>query len=519
MALASRHALCLLCVVALMAVDGVNGMLLSVNRGPVMGGYAATPDEVAWLNIAFVAAKLIAFLSMSPRVDRHGPAKVTLRAGLLLVVFTGALAIAPDLQTAIAIRAAQGVFGALVLIAAQTLVFRSHPIGRQPLLQAALALAVVVVPVIVAPALHGWATDAYDWRMLFVGASATAIVACAVFHVVRPVDSAGVAPQASDRMPLLLMAPAIVGAVYALQQGPRFDWFDAVHIRVVTVASIVALLAALYAWSRGAAAREFLRDIGRNPDFLFGLCASFFAGFALFGSGAAIPLFGSLVLSLAPEHVGQLALSSALAAIAGLALAGVALQFGRVPVAAPIPVGIALFMAGLWLLSQSSAQTGAPQMATGTWLRGVGIGLLFVALTMTTLGGVARERMAGCIALFSVGRQLGGLAGTAFVSTMLEWRAPAHATALGQYLQPGNADVDAAQAGLANLLMENGYAASDAATASAALMMRSLQQQSGARAFDEVFLSLSMFFLVAIPLLVGTKVLLSRRSSWLRGRS
>lgn len=506
-----RATSCLLCIVVLMAVDGVNGTLLSVNRGQVMGGYAATPDEAAWLNIAYVAAKLIAFLSMSWLVDRHGAAKITLRGGILLALFTGALALAPDLGTAIAVRIAQGVFGALVLVAGQTLVFSSHPAGRQPLLQSALALAIVVVPVMVGPALHGWATDAFDWRVLFVVSSVLAGAACLAFHFVRPVDPPGIHSQPPSSAVPLLLIPAVVGCVYALQQGARFDWFDDRHIRMVAVASIIALIAALFAWSRGAAVHGFLRDAGRNPDFLFGLCASFFAGFALFGSGAAIPLFGNVVLALAPEHIGELALSSALAAAAGLALAGIALQSRRVPVAAPIPVGIALFMAGMWLLSLSSAQTGAPQMTLATWLRGFGMGLLFVSLTMMTLGGLARERMAEGVALFNVGRQAGGLAGMAFVSTMLEWRLPAHATVLAPYLQAGNAEVDAAQAGLSNLLVENGYATSDAATASAALMARMLQKQSGARAFDEIFLSISMFFLVAIPLLVGTKVFLARR--------
>ncbi|WP_342316712.1 MFS transporter [Lysobacter sp. FW306-1B-D06B] len=512
MANALRQAICLLGIVALMAVDGINGTLLVVNRGQVMGGYAATPDEAAWLNIAYLATKLIAFVSTPWLVGRYDAVKTTWVGGLLLAVVTGALAMAPDLTFAIAIRAAQGACGALVLVAAQTLVFQAYPATRQPLLQSMIALAVVVVPVMVAPALHGWVTDAHDWRDLFVGAAVTALLACVAFHSTRPREPARVASNAPRPVVQLLLAPAIVGVVYVMQEGARFDWFDAVHIRVVAVASVIALACASWFALRGDAGRQAMRHAGAHPDFVFGLCASFFAGFALFGSGAAIPLFGNVVLSLAPEHVGQLALSSSIAAAAGLALAGLALQSGRVPVVAPIPVGIALFMTGMWLLSLSSAQTGAPQMLLATWLRGFGMGLLFVSLTVMTLGGLPRERMAGGVALFNLGRQAGGLAGMAFVSTMLEWRLPAHGVALWQHVPMGSAELDATQATLMNLWMEQGLAAGEATTASAAWIARQVQQQSAARAFDEIFLSLAMFFVVAIPLLLGTKALLARQS-------
>ncbi|HEY0503718.1 MAG TPA: MFS transporter [Lysobacter sp.] len=503
-----HRALGLLAVVVLMAVDGINGTLLVVNRGQVMGSFDAIPDEAAWLGVAYLAAKLVAFAWTPWLVGRYGAKRAMLGGGLWLAACTGALAFAPNLDMAVAIRAAQGACGALVLVAGQTLVFQSHATARQPLLQATLALAVLVVPVMAGPALHGWLTDAHDWRATFIASSIAAALACAALHRARVADARTGVAAAPGVATTLLLAAGTMGGVYVMQQGARFDWFDDGRIRLVAVASLMSLLAAL--WSHRRAVRRFLRRVADHPDFVFGVCASLFAGFALFGSGAAIPLFGGVVLQLGPEHVGQLVLSSSIAAAAGLVLAAALMQAGRIPMAAPIPLGIALFMAGMWLLSLSTAQTGAPQVRLATWLRGFGMGLLFMSLTMITLGGLARELLAGGVALFNTGRQLGGLAGGAFVSSLFEWRQPVHATALAQHLQPGSPALEAAQPAMAGVLVERGVAAGDAASASMALLARQLQQQAGARAFDEIFLSLSMFFLLAIPVLVGTKVLLSR---------
>ena len=48
-----------ICVVACM--DAINGTALGVSRGQIMGGLGSTPDEAAWFNVVYVAAKLTAF--------------------------------------------------------------------------------------------------------------------------------------------------------------------------------------------------------------------------------------------------------------------------------------------------------------------------------------------------------------------------------------------------------------------------------------------------------------------------
>ncbi len=508
-AAAARRAACFLSIFALMAVDGVNSTLLVVNRGQVMGTYAAIPDEIAWLNTGYLTAKLAAFAVAPWLARRCGMWRATLVGGLLLAVSTAGLAMPSGLWVATMVRTVQGASGALVLVAGQAFVLRTYPTGQQPLLQAMLALAIIVVPVMIAPALHGWATDAYAWQLVAVASSAVAAGAAGAMHLARQSDPPAVTAGTPGGAGLVLLVPAILGGVYVLQEGARFDWFDDDHLVLVAGISALALGAALWTWGRRFAARLFLARALRKPHFVLGLCASCAAGFALFGSATAIPLFGTMVLSLSPEHAGHLALSSSIAAAIGLLAAGALMQYGRIPVEAPIPAGIALFMAGMWLFSLSSAHSGAPDLMLATWLRGFGMGFLFIALTMMTLGHAGRLTLGG-VALFNIGRQVGGLAGMAFVLTVFELRLPAHATTLSQYLLPGSPALEAAQATVAGVLQEHGYAAPEAAVASSALLLRVLHTQSAARAFDEIFFTLSAFFLAVIPILVGVKFLLSR---------
>src|SRR5690606_39087329 len=126
----------------------------------------------------------------------------------------------------------------------------------------------------------------------------------------------------------------------------------------------------------------------------------------------------------------------------------------------PIPIGIGLFITGMWMLSHATPDSGRDHLALATWFRGLGMGPLFISLTMMALGRLDHHVRAHGIALFNLGRQIGGLAGSAFVLTWLEWHVPAQAAVLSQYLVEGRPAVDEARSVLAAVLAYRGVEAS-----------------------------------------------------------
>src|SRR3546814_20393117 len=85
-----------------------------------------------------------------------------------------------------------------------------------------------------------------------------------------------------------------------------------------------------------------------------------------------------------------------------------------------IPLGILCFMAAVWMLSDLTVESGAPDMTPPLLLRGLGLSFLFIPLTIVTLCDLRGPLIAHGVALFNVGRQVGCLVGVAFLSTYLD---------------------------------------------------------------------------------------------------
>ena len=70
----------------------------------------------------------------------------------------------------------------------------------------------------------------------------------------------------------------------------------------------------------------------------------------------------------------------------------------------------------------------------GRVIQGVGMPLIFVGVTYMAMVYVPKERMNNASAIFNLLRNFGASFGTAFVSTMLEWRTQFHVYRLVDHL-------------------------------------------------------------------------------------
>ena len=511
-----RFAMLLAGVALLALTDAINGTLMMVNRAHFAGGLHATLDEAAWLNILYFAAKLAGFVIAAAVARRFGEAAVLRWSGVLLVASTMAASLPLDLATLGACRFVHGASAALMLATAQALLFRDAPPRWTPLSQAVFALATVMAPTTLAPLAQGWVTDHGSWRLVFLAGVPFGLagVGLALLALRREparqrgnVGGSALRPTL-DPIDLALLIVASIAIVFVLQEGNRHDWLQAPQIVQAGLLAAATLLLAAWRQRRRESARWLQVRLFRDPHFAFGFCVSFVAGFALFGSAFLLPAFALNVLRLSPTHAGNLLVSSAATASLGLLLGGALAQYTRVAPFKLIPLGIVLFMLAMGMLSYATAYSGLPDMTPPLLIRGFGLGLMFLSLTLVTLGGLPTELACQGAALFNFGRQFGGLIGIAFLQTYLHHRHAAARTALVQTLPVG---VDAPlTAGSMESPLRQALSQVDPTVAMAATLEPLLERQAGALAFNAGFLSLAMLFVAAIPVLLAIKAALGR---------
>ena len=486
--------------------EAIAGTVLALGRNHIIGDTHATPDEFAWLDVGYIAAKLIGFMTASWLMTRMNPHRLIISSTLVMGTACGIAAVTDRLDLLIALRIIQGFSGGTLLVAGQAIIFLAYPRSCQPILQALFAIGSVVAPATVAPALHGWLIDSQSWAWIFFGVVPVALAAAGLLLIAE-------SPRqlTTDRLPfdwigLSLMSAAFFCLAYVFNQGSRWRWFEEPHIVWLTVIGAAALLAFL--GQQATTMRQGLLDFSlfRSSDFSFAFIVSFVAGAALFGSSFLIPSFAVSVLAFTPTDAGHLLLPSGVLFVSALLVAAFLMQVRGTPPIATVPLGILLIMAAMWMLSGSTSESGADDMMAAILLRGFGLGFLFLSLTLIAFSDLNDHNLASGIGLFNAGRQLGGLIGVAGLQTMIDDNVTANAAVLAASVTADTPAVSERLATVSVMLASRGLDGVAAGRAAMGLLGRAVTGQSTVIAFDTAFATVALLFVVAAPVLVTIKV-------------
>lgn len=490
--------------------EAVAGTALALARGDIIGDIYATPDEFAWLDIGYVNFKLIGFAAAPWLLSWVAPRTLLLWATLTMGAACAVAAYVVPLDILVLLRAVQGLAGGVLLVSGQAMLFWDWPKRVQPLLQAIFAIAAVVAPATIAPVLQGWLLDAQSWPWIFGCVVPLSLGSAGLILLSDRPSFAGLAPRRLDLTGLLLFSVVMVCLTYVLHEGSRWDWFEDGHIvGTMTVAALATLLLVeRHRSARGGALFDL--SVFRVDDFAFAFIISFLAGAVLFGSVFLIPAFAVAILDFTPTAAGLLLLPSGGLFILALLFAAWLVQARHMPPIATVPFGILLTMAAMWMLSRSSGDSGVADLMPAILLRGLGLGFLFLSITLIALNGLSKAQIAFGIGIFNIGRQLGGLMGVAGLQTLIDHEAAAGRAVLSATLNPGAPRLAERLASLASFLTGKGMDPETAERLAISLLNGAVSRQSLLIAFDAAFLHLAGLFIVAVPIALLCKILLFR---------
>jgi DHA2 family multidrug resistance protein len=492
--------------------EAITSTVLSLGRGDIIGDIYATPDEFAWLDIGYATLKLIGFLTapwlMGSRLE---PRSLLVGSTLAMGATCALAALTAQHDLLVILRVLQGLCGGLLLVSGQVIIFISYPRHRQPILQAFFAMGSVVAPATIAPAFQGWLLDNLSLTWIFFSVVPISLAAAGLMLQ----SGSGPAAKWTERRPFDWISLSFISTTfycftYVLSQGSRWDWFEEPRVLWLTVIGIMSLLA-FVSYQLATRANGLLNlTVFLSQDFSFAFIVSFVAGAALFGSAYLIPAFAVSVLALTPTEAGLLLLPSGMLFIVALLGAAVLIQVAGIPAIATVPFGILAVMIAMWMLSGSSSESGSDDMMAAILLRGLGLGLLFLSITLIAFGKLDDRNLASGIGLFNVGRQLGGLMGVAWLQTFIDHSVPNNAAALGAYITSGTAIVSERLATIATVLAARGLDPADASAVAANLLGRTIATQSMVIAFNTAFAAIALLFVVAAPVMIAVKIVLGR---------
>lgn len=490
--------------------DAIAGTALTLGKGDMIGDLYATPDEFAWLDVGYTTLKMIGFLTASWIARTVNMRVIVVVATLTITLASAVTALTIRLDLLIVLRACQGFSGGLLLVIGQTVIFRDFRASRQPFLQASFAIGAVVAPATIIPALQGWLLDSYSWTWIFLSVIPIGLLAAGLVLLSEEPNDSHSSYKRFDWSGLLLASITLFCLVYVLSQGDRWNWFDERRIRWLTGIGVVSLC--LFVGQQASRQEDdglLELSVFRSVNFTFAFIVSFVAGAALFGSTYLIPSFTISVLMFTPADTGFLLLASSIFFVFSLLLSVFFIQgLGFSPIAT-VPFGIVMLMTSMWLLSGSTSDSGIGDMINAVLLRGLSLGFLFLSITLIAFSTVSACSLPAAIGIFNTGRQFGGLLGVACLQSLVTRNIASNVSVLGSHITAGYSAVGERLGTSAALFEARGMTTVGAGQASMVFLEKTVANQSTVIAFNTAFLTIALLFVVAVPILIAVKMVLT----------
>lgn len=368
-------------------IVALDGTVLTVAQPTLQHDLGASFAQVQWTSTGYLIA-VAGLLVFAGRLgDRHGHQRIFALGILGFGAASAGIALAPGIGWVIALRVAQGVFGALLQPATLGMLRAAYPPDRlgTPI---ALRASAIGIAAAAGPLLGGALVAHFGWRSVFLLNVPPALAMGVAAVTVRP--AAVVEPRtgrrsAADRLDVpgaCLLTVALVALVHTLVAVPGTGW----TARTTAGLAVVAVAGTAFVRRQRRAASPLVpaeilgsATIGAALGILVAVSA------AMLGTLFAASYFLQRTLGLDPQETGLRALPAGVTMVLGAPLAAVLMRrFGprRTAVA-----GTLVLTLGVLLLARLGPASTAVPVACGFLLLGAG----FVTVMVTTTAVAVRH--------------------------------------------------------------------------------------------------------------------------------
>jgi MFS transporter, DHA2 family, multidrug resistance protein len=492
-------------VVALAAfMEVLDTSIANVALPYIAGSLAASNDQSTWVLTSYLVSNAIILPISGWLAGALGRKRFFMACLTVFTVSSLLCGLAPSLGLLLFFRVLQGAGGGGLQPMAQAILADTFPPQQRGLAFALYGITAILAPTI-GPTLGGWITFNYSWRWIFfinlpVGALTWFLVRRVVEDppYITRLKSAGVT---LDYMGIALLTLGIGSLQVLLDRGQEDDWFGSHFITTLVVVATVCLIA-LVIWEWFEKAPIIDVRLFKNFNFASSNLMMFMLGVMLFSSLVLMPQFLQTLVGYTSELAGLALSAGGLVLLIEMPVMGQLTT--KVQARYLIAFGwLSLSLAMLYSTKRLDLQISFNAAAGLRIVQVIGLGFLFVPITLAAYIGIAPEKNNAVAGLVNFMRNMGSSVGTSMVTTLIARRSQFHQEILGTYVRPGNFNFQNTVNGLAQRLTHSGLSPHDAQMRAQALIYQSVQVQAASLAYVDTFMVLAvgsaiMFFLAFI---------------------
>jgi DHA2 family multidrug resistance protein len=478
-------------------LEVIDVSIVNVALPHMQGNLGATLSEIGWVITGYSMANVVIIPLTAWLDDRFGRKAYFIFSLIAFVLASILCGLATSLPMLIFARVLQGLGGGSMLGKAQSILFQTFSKEEQGAAQAAFGLAVIMGPAI-GPTLGGYLTDALNWRWIFFINIPVGILAIILATTFLPLDD----PQRHKRttidwLGIALMTIGLASLQVILEEGQQKDWFDSRFIVAMAILSVLSLAAFVW-WELRIEHPAVDLHVLRYQSLAAGSLYSVVLGAGLYGALFAIPIFAQNNLHFTAMQTGELLIPSALASGVAMVITGKLID--RVGPRALIAAGSVITAGVMFALASINPDTGSGDLFWPLVFRGLGSAMMFVPLSIATLGSLPKHLVPAASGFYNLTRQLGGSLGIAALTTLLSRREAIHRAALVERISPlSNAAMHRVDI-FSAFFQKFGAGAHDARIRAFSVVDQILNGQAALKSFDDLFSYVGVAFLISLPL-------------------
>jgi EmrB/QacA subfamily drug resistance transporter len=389
-----------------------------------------TVNGVEWVITGYLAAVGVAQMGSSWVADRFGRKRSFVATLSLFTIGSALCAVAPTLPLLVLARVVQGVGGGMLIPITMAMVYELFEPEERGRALGIWGVAVMAAPAI-GPVLGGTVVTEIGWRWLFLVNVPIGIIGVPLALRLLRETGGGIRRQL-DTAGLAAAGVAIVLLLIGLSEGGQEGFASATAVVPLVVSALVAVWFVVHTL-RVPNPIVDLRILA-HPVFARAMIVLVLLSVAQFARLVYIPLELGTTRDITAFTIGIVMLPQAIG-IALMMVVGGRLA-DKIGARVPAVVGVTLFAASFFALSNLSPDTSLEYIAGCLFVGGLGTGLSMMPPNVMAMNSVPHPKVSQATALSQVSRQLAAAVGTAVLAAVLAStlptgnpQSPAHVTA------------------------------------------------------------------------------------------
>ncbi|MBN2638969.1 MAG: DHA2 family efflux MFS transporter permease subunit [Bacteroidales bacterium] len=479
----------------------LDATIVNVAFPKLMAVFGVSIDQIEWVATGYMLAFAVVLPASGWIADRFGYKKTYIFGIALFTLGSLLSSLSWNESILITFRIVQGMGGGFIMPVGMAIVTRAFPPNQRGVALGFWGIA-AAASVSLGPLFGGYLVDNYSWH--------------AIFDINVPVGIFGI------------IAVAIIQNEYKSEVRTKFDLGGIVTMVIGLGSLLLALSTGNSSWNTKGWHSEFIivnfliagisltlfvviELTSKHPllnlrllrfhNFWISTVMLFIFGVAFFGNAFLLPLYLQNSLGYTAYQAGLVFLPVGILQAIMSPIAGQLTD--RFNPKIPILLGSLVLGVSMYLFTTLSLQTMHSEIMFPLYLRGLGIGLVFIPLSAVALFDIPKTQLAQASGLMNTIRQIGGSFGIALLGTLLTQRITFHAQTYGEQVHQNS---PVFQQTLANLKVFAMHALGsnniDAMSQAKSLLLGNLTGQAYVQGInDDFMIGAILTFGMIIPLL------------------